>query len=58
MRANLGTAIVAYLVLSVISSIGATIVVGLLVLTPFIVLFEVGMYERLRGRELPEPARA
>ena len=57
-RANLGTAIVAYLVLSVILSIGATIVVGILVMTPFIVLFELGMYERLRGHELPEPARA
>lgn len=57
-RANLGTAIVAYLVLSVILSIGATLVVGLLVMTPFIVLFELGMYERLRGHELPEPARA
>lgn len=57
-RANLGTAIVAYLVLSVILSVGAMVVVGVLVMTPFIVLFEVGMYERLRGRELPEPARA
>lgn len=57
-RANLGTAIVAYLVLSVILSVGAMVVVGILVMTPFIVLFELGMYERLRGRELPEPARA
>lgn len=57
-RANLGTAIVAYLVLSVILSVGAMVVVGIVVMTPFIVLFELGMYERLRGRELPEPARA
>lgn len=42
-RANLATSIVAYLVLSVILMIGAMVVVGLLAMTPFIVLFELGM---------------
>lgn len=57
-RANLGTAIVAYLVLTVVMSIGITVVVGVLVMTPFIVLFELGMYERLKGRQLPLIAKA
>lgn len=57
-RANLGTAIVAYLVLGVISSIAGSLIIGLFVAVPFMLLFEVGMYERLNGRSLPEPARA
>lgn len=55
---NLGTAIVGYLVLMVAASIGSTIIVGVLVLTPFMMLFELGLYERLNGRRLPEPAKA
>lgn len=46
------------LVTAVITSITSMIVVPVLVLTPFIVLFELGLYERLSGRRLPEPARA
>lgn len=57
-RANLGTSIVAYLVLTVITSIASSIIIPVLVLTPFMMLFELGMYERLNGRELPEPAKA
>ncbi|WP_114855486.1 hypothetical protein [Brachybacterium sp. YJGR34] len=57
-RANLGTTIVAWLLIGVASSIASAVVVGLVVAIPFIVLFEVGMYERLNGRHLPEPAAA
>ncbi|MDN6400090.1 MAG: hypothetical protein L0K01_06495, partial [Brachybacterium sp.] len=57
-KANLGTTIVSYLVIMVITSIASMIILPLLVLTPFIMLFELGMYERLSGRRLPEPARA
>lgn len=57
-RANLGTSIVAYLVLMVITTVASTIMLPLLVLTPFMVLFQVGLYERLNRRELPEPAKA
>ncbi|WP_394215132.1 hypothetical protein [Brachybacterium vulturis] len=55
-KENLGTAIVSYLVLMVITSIASTIVIPLLVLTPFLMLFQLGLYERLNGRRLPEPA--
>ncbi|MGP9680566.1 MULTISPECIES: hypothetical protein [unclassified Brachybacterium] len=57
-RANLGTSIVAYLVLMVITSVASAVMLPLLVLTPFMLLFELGMYERLNRRELPEPAKA
>lgn len=57
-KANLGTTIVSYLVIMVITSIASMIILPILVLTPFIMLFELGMYERLSGRRLPEPARA
>lgn len=57
-RANLGTSIISYLVIGVISSIAGTLIIGLIVAIPFILLFEVGLYERLNGRSLPEPARA
>lgn len=57
-RANIGTSIVSYVVISVISSIASSLIIGVIVAIPFIVLFEMGMYERLNRRELPEPARA
>lgn len=57
-KANLGTTIVSYLVIMVITSIASMVILPILVLTPFIMLFELGMYERLSGRRLPEPARA
>ena len=57
-KANLGTAIVAYLAIMVVTSIASTIIIGVLVLTPFLMLFQFGLYERLNGRRLPEPARA
>lgn len=57
-KANLGTAIVAYLAIMVVTSIASTIIIGILVLTPFLMLFQFGLYERLNGRRLPEPARA
>lgn len=55
---NLGTTVVAYLVVSVISAIAGMFIITLVVLIPLFVLFQLGMYERLSGRELPEPARA
>lgn len=55
--ANLGTTIVAFLVIGVISSVAGMLVVTVIALVPFVVLFQVGMYERLSGRELPDPVR-
>lgn len=55
---NLGTTIVAWLVLMVAATIGGMIVVGIVVAIPFMVLFQLGLFERLNGRALPEPARS
>ena len=57
-RANLGTTIVAWLVLSVVGSAAGMFVLPIIVTIPFYVLFQLGMFERLQGRELPDPARA
>jgi len=55
---NVGASIVLFLVLSVIATIAGGLLAPMLVLTPFVVLAQLGMYERLRGRALPEPARS
>lgn len=55
---NLGTTVVAWLVLMVAATIGIGIVVGIIVVIPFMVLFQLGLFERLNGRRLPEPARS
>ncbi|WP_422116777.1 hypothetical protein [Brachybacterium sp. UNK5269] len=57
-KAKLGTTIVAYLVMMVLSSVAGLLPILLLALIPFYVLFQLGMYERVSGRALPEPARA
>ena len=57
-RANLATTIVAWLVVSVISSVAGMFVITVIVLVPFLVLFQLGMFERLHGRALPEPRGA
>lgn len=57
-RANLGSTIVAWLVLSVAGSVAGMFVLPIIVAVPFYVLFQLGMFERLNGRELPEPAQA
>lgn len=55
---NLGTTIVAWLILAVSASLAGAIVVGVIIVVPFTVLFQLGMFERLIGRALPEPARS
>ncbi len=55
-RANLGTTLVAYLVYMVATYLGSMIVVGMIAVIPFAVLFQMGLYERLSGRQLPDPA--
>lgn len=57
-RANLATAIITYLVISAIGSIAGMFVITIIALIPFLILFEIGMFERLNGRRLPEPAKA
>ncbi|MDN5687487.1 MAG: hypothetical protein L0G94_12580 [Brachybacterium sp.] len=54
---NLGTSIVMVLALAVIGSVAGIIVISVIVLIPFTMLAYIGMYERLSGRDLPEPAR-
>ena len=53
-RANLGTTIVAWLVLSVIGSVAGSLIITVIALVPFTILFQLGMFERLSGRELPD----
>ncbi|MGP9538693.1 hypothetical protein ACT3SP_11820 [Brachybacterium sp. AOP43-C2-M15] len=57
-RANLATTIVVVVLVSAIGSVAGMLVITVVVLVPFIALFHLGIYERLSGRELPEPARA
>lgn len=57
-RVNLGSTIVAWLVLTAIGSVAGMFVLPAIVAIPFSVLFQMGMFERLSGRELPEPAQA
>lgn len=54
---NLGTTIVAYLVIGVASSIASMVILPLIILIPFFVLFQLGMYERVNGRAPREPSR-
>lgn len=55
---NLGTTIVMILIGSAIGSVAGLFLITFVVLIPFLVLFHLGMYERLSGRELAEPVRA
>lgn len=55
---NLGTTIVAYLVLAVISTVAGMLVITFVVIIPFLILFQLGLYERLSGRKVAEPTRA
>ena len=55
---HLGTTIVAWLAVMVASSVVMFTVVGIVIVVPFMVLLQLGMYERLNGRALPEPARS
>lgn len=54
-RANLGTALLTWLVVQVIASIGASLVFTLVVSIPAAYLFEIAMFERMNRRELPDP---
>lgn len=57
-RKNLGTAIVTILVGAAISSVAGMLVITVVVMVPFLMLFNLGIYERLSGRELVDPVRA
>lgn len=57
-RANIGTTIVGYLAFMAATYVGSMVVIGMIVVIPFGVLLQMGLYERLSGRHLPEPARA
>lgn len=57
-RANLATTIVAVLVISLIATVAAFVLPAVIALAPFLMLFELALFERLNGRELPDPARA
>ena len=57
-RANLGATLLAWLVVGAISSVASLFVLPVLLVIPFSLLLQLGMYERLKGRELVEPAQA
>ena len=48
---------VGYLALMVASYAGSMVVIGMIAAIPFGVLLQLALYERLNGRELPEPAK-
>lgn len=52
--ANFATALVTWLVIGVIASIAGMLVLPFIALIPFGVLAQLGLYERLNGRELPD----
>jgi hypothetical protein len=56
-RANLGTTIVGFLITMVASYVGSMILIGVIAAIPFMMLFQIALYERINGRALPEPAR-
>lgn len=55
---NFGTSIIMYIVINVIATVAAFFFPLVIALVPFVILFEIAMFERLNGRELPEPAKA
>ncbi|WP_152351627.1 hypothetical protein [Brachybacterium subflavum] len=57
-RGHLGITVLAYVIFMAASSIAGMIVVGSVLLVPLLVLFQFGLYERVSGRALAEPARA
>lgn len=54
-KSNLGTALLTWLVVQVIASVGGSLVITLVIAIPAAYLFEVAMFERMNGRELPDP---
>ncbi|WP_106506108.1 hypothetical protein [Brachybacterium timonense] len=54
-RSNLGTALLTWLVVQVIASVGGSLVITLVIVIPAAYLFELAMFERMNGRELPDP---
>lgn len=57
-KANFVTVLVCWLVMGAILSVMGMLLLPLVAAVPLAVLFEVGLYHRLRGRELPEPRSA
>ncbi|PWH07656.1 hypothetical protein DEO23_03260 [Brachybacterium endophyticum] len=57
-KQNLGTTIIAYLILMAASSVASFLLVGIFVLIPLQILFQFGLHERLNHREPAEPVRA
>ena len=54
-KSNLGTALLTWLVVQVIASVGGSLVITLVIAIPAAYLFELAMFERMNGRELPDP---
>jgi hypothetical protein len=57
-RGHLGITVLAYVIFMAASSLAGMLVVGSVLLVPLLVLFQFGLYERVSGRALAEPARA
>lgn len=57
-RAHLGTTVVGFLLVMAASYLGSMIVIGIIASIPFAMLFQIALYERVSGREVPEPAQA
>lgn len=57
-RSHLGTSVVGTALILVASYLSSMVVIGVIVTIPLTVLFQMGLYERISGREVPEPAQA
>lgn len=57
-RSHLGTTVVGTLLVMAASYLSGIVVIGFIAAVPFTVLFQMALYERLSGREVPEPAQA
>lgn len=57
-RSHLGTTVVGTLLMMAASYLSGLVVIGFIAAVPFTVLFQLALYERLSGREVPEPAQA
>lgn len=57
-KGNLGTTIVASLVIGGIGYLASFLILPIIALLTFSCLYQMGVFERLNGRELPEPAAA
>ena len=56
-RSHLGTTLLGWILMMVVSYVASMTMIGMIAAIPFAVLLQIGLYERISGREVAEPAR-